>query len=56
LHDPAGVIAIEWGAIVESVLPKKRLLVTITSTGEETRDFTFEYPAELDYLIPQEIT
>jgi tRNA threonylcarbamoyladenosine biosynthesis protein TsaE len=54
LQDPEAVVAIEWGEIVEEVLPEKKLLIHIKRTGEETRDLTFEYPAELDYLIEKE--
>jgi tRNA threonylcarbamoyladenosine biosynthesis protein TsaE len=53
LRDSRAVIAIEWGSIVEDVLPDKKLLITLTRTGEESRDFDIRYPEELAYLIPE---
>lgn len=54
LQDPAAVIAIEWGEIVQDVLPDQKMLIKITRTGEYTRDFSIEYPAGLAYLMPKE--
>lgn len=53
LHDPRAVIAIEWGAIVEDVLPEKKLLITLARTGEDTRELIYDYPAVLAYLVPE---
>ena len=54
LDDPAAVVAIEWGGIVEGVLPDDRLSIQITRTGDNARDFVFEYPESLTYLIPED--
>lgn len=52
IHDPQAVVAIEWGDIVEDVLPADRLTVHIARTGETSRNFLFEYPEKLAYLFP----
>jgi tRNA threonylcarbamoyladenosine biosynthesis protein TsaE len=46
------VVAVEWGGIVEDVLPAERLTVQIKATGEDSREFIFSYPENLHYLIP----
>jgi len=53
LANTAGVVAVEWGGVVEGVLPDARLSITITRSGENTRDFQFAYPEALAYLIPE---
>ena len=52
IEDPRAVVAVEWAEIVESVLPAERLTITIKATGENSREFTIEYPGTLSYLIP----
>lgn len=54
VDDPHAVIAVEWADIVEDVLPADKLSVCITNTGETERQFMFEYPEKLAYLIPQD--
>jgi tRNA threonylcarbamoyladenosine biosynthesis protein TsaE len=51
IHDPAGVVVIEWADAVAGVLPRERLSITIKATGETTRDLTFAYPQDLGYLV-----
>ncbi len=51
LEDPKAVIAIEWGSVVENVLPVERLTVEISQTGENSRAFNFKYPESLAYLV-----
>src|SRR5262249_33137193 len=41
VNDPQAVVTVEWGDIVEDVLPDDRLTVTITATGENERRFNF---------------
>ncbi len=53
LADPLAVIAVEWGGIVEGVLPPERLSVHIKALAENRRELTFNYPAALAYLIPR---
>ncbi len=51
IDDPLAVVAIEWGGIVENVLPEQRLSVTLERTGENVRKIRFEYPDTLSYLL-----
>ncbi len=51
IDQPQAVVAVEWGDIVQNVLPKERLTVAITNAGDNTRRLTFRYPASLDYLV-----
>ena len=51
LGDAKVVTVIEWADIVEGVLPNQRLTVSIKTTGETTRQFTFELPETLSYLV-----
>jgi len=48
--DPKAVIAVEWGGVVEKVLPKERLTIEISHTGDDNRAFNFKYPDSLKYL------
>jgi len=52
LADPKAIVAVEWADIVEDILPAERLAIRIKATGETVREFTFEYPDSLGYLIP----
>jgi tRNA threonylcarbamoyladenosine biosynthesis protein TsaE len=52
IADPEGVVVIEWAAIVEDVLPIERVRIKITTTGEDSRDFSFSYPEAATHLIP----
>ncbi len=52
IEDPQAVVAVEWAEIVESVLPTDRLTVSIKATGENSREFSIEYPEKLSYLLP----
>jgi tRNA threonylcarbamoyladenosine biosynthesis protein TsaE len=54
IDDPQAVVAIEWGAIVEEVLPEDKIVVNIERTGESSRHFTFTYPEKLAYLFPEQ--
>lgn len=51
LHDPSIVVVVEWAGIVQDVLPKKRLTITIEKTPTDDRTLTFRAPESLDYLI-----
>ena len=52
LEDPEVVVAVEWGGIVEDVLPDERLTINIKVTGEDQRAIEFSYPENLNYLFP----
>lgn len=56
VHDPTAVVVIEWGAIVEEVLPEDKVVISIARTGETSRHFTMTYPAGLSYLFPEQIS
>lgn len=51
LQDPAGIVVVEWAEVVEDVLPAERLVITISATGEETRQLLFRYPESKSYLL-----
>jgi len=53
LADPEAAVVIEWGKIIEDVLPAERLTIRIKVTGKTGRQFTFSYPDRLKYLIPK---
>lgn len=42
---------IEWGAVVQNVLPKARLTISIVTTGNTERQLALSYPDKLSYLI-----
>jgi tRNA threonylcarbamoyladenosine biosynthesis protein TsaE len=50
LGDPDDIVVVEWGAVVQDVLPSDRLQVTFEH-AEEGRTITFEVPLSLDYLL-----
>lgn len=50
LHNPSGVVVIEWADVVKGVLPHDRISIAIKTTGETTRDLQFSYPNKLEYL------
>ena len=47
LHDPKVVVVVEWGDIVQHVLPDERLTVTIEQTPSGERKITFQAPPSL---------
>jgi len=53
MSDPTSVVAIEWGDIVEDILPSNKLVIKILATDENTRDISFLYPETLEYLVPR---
>ncbi len=54
LNDPQAVVVIEWGDIVEAVLPAERLTIRIEHTGDTTRRLYLQCPQSLAYLLPKE--
>jgi tRNA threonylcarbamoyladenosine biosynthesis protein TsaE len=50
LGDPSAVVAIEWGDVVEDILPAGKLVITIARTGKNSRELVFTYPEDLAYL------
>jgi len=53
IADPKAVVVVEWGDIVADVLPASRLTITITATGEDSRQLQFKCPDGLSYLLPK---
>ncbi len=51
LEDPAGVVIVEWGEVVQDVLPTERLTITINKTSDDGRELVCEYPDTLEYLL-----
>jgi tRNA threonylcarbamoyladenosine biosynthesis protein TsaE len=51
IGDPAYVIVVEWGDVVQDVLPESRLNVKFEQTGDEERTIIASYPSELGYLL-----
>lgn len=45
------VVVVEWAEIVADVLPEDRLRVTIKSTGDNSRQFTFACSPQMEYLL-----
>lgn len=50
IGDTAYVVVVEWGDIVQDVLPRDRLTIRIQQTGDETRRLVMTYPDQLTYL------
>lgn len=44
-------MVVEWGDIVEDVLPKDHLTIQFENTGETTRKLTCFYSKNLAYLL-----
>jgi tRNA threonylcarbamoyladenosine biosynthesis protein TsaE len=55
LHDflgqPNKVLIIEWGNIIQHILPKDRLAIEIVQLDNDSRELKFDYPSKLSYLI-----
>ena len=51
LDDPNGVVVVEWGEVVQHVLPQERLTIRIDKTADDSREITCSYPANLGYLM-----
>lgn len=51
IEDQGYVKVVEWGEIVDDVLPADRLSVGFKQTGDDTRGLSFTYPKSLEYLV-----
>ena len=51
LDNPDVVVIVEWGDVVQHVLPEKRLTIRINKLPDDSRELTCHYPKELNYLI-----
>lgn len=52
LEDPKAVAVIEWGDIVDDVLPVHRVTIHIAALSETQREITVNVPKDNEYLIP----
>lgn len=50
LDDQNIILVVEWGEVVQHVLPEDRLTIEISRTGEEKRQLTLTFPESLAYL------
>ena len=50
-QDDKTVIVVEWSEIIKHVLPKERLIIEISQTHDDERNFNLTYPDTLDYLL-----
>jgi tRNA threonylcarbamoyladenosine biosynthesis protein TsaE len=56
VHDPGTVTVIEWGDVVAGVLPKDRISLAITATGEEQRLVAINGQGERSIKIVEQLT
>ncbi len=48
--DSSGVVVVEWADIVKHVLPRNRVRIKFSTTGENTRELAIQYPKALSYI------
>lgn len=53
LGDPHAAVVVEWGDIVQDVLPEDRITIRIQATGEDERHIALTYPGSREYAIPR---
>ncbi len=53
MGDPAAILVVEWGDIVQGVLPEKRLDILFTRVGENARTLSFQYTENLAYMMAE---
>jgi tRNA threonylcarbamoyladenosine biosynthesis protein TsaE len=51
LDDTKIALIVEWGGVVDHVLPESRVSIVITRSGDETRELLVKYPENLKYLL-----
>lgn len=51
LGDPAFVTIVEWGDVVQNVLPANRITIHIQLQAEEQRAITVSYSSEFAYIL-----
>jgi tRNA threonylcarbamoyladenosine biosynthesis protein TsaE len=56
VHNPGTVTVIEWGDVVAGVLPKDRISLAITATGEEQRLVAINGQGERSIKIVEQLT
>ena len=53
-EDDNNIVVVEWGGVVENVLPNQRLKIELKVVNDDERELIFSYPESLSYLIPRE--
>lgn len=53
IGDPEAIIIVEWGEIVQNVLPSERLRIDFKTTGANNRQLELNCPTKLNYLLPE---
>ncbi len=51
LNNTGVVLVVEWAGVVQQVLPEEKLTITITKSGDNSRNIIVEYPDSLEYLV-----
>lgn len=51
IADPKTSVIIEWGQIVDDVLPKRHIKIELKTTSEESRKAEISYAQKFDYLF-----
>lgn len=51
LLDPQVVVIVEWGDVVQHVLPDQRVTIHLRKTATDGREITYQFPPELAYLV-----
>lgn len=54
LGEQDAVVIVEWGDVAGSILPEKRVIVTIKPREDGGRNITVAAPDELAYVVPPE--
>ncbi len=55
IKDKSAITIIEWGEIVEGILPSERLVVRLRATDINTRKISIEYPTSYTYLFEESL-
>ena len=51
IEDAGSVVVVEWGEVVQNVLPANKVTLEIKHTGENNRRLNFSIPENLGYLL-----
>lgn len=51
LNDEEKVVIIEWGEVVQHVLPYERLTIQIDKTGDNSRELIIKFPEQYKYMV-----
>lgn len=51
IGDPKAVVVVEWGDVIQHVLPDERLTIQFIRTGDHSRQLEFSGPDSLEYLL-----